>query len=65
MELKNADANAVIASGNTGMIEFGLQSWNVKQLPSDLMEQVCMLEDKIELLLNYMWKFPGSLVCTA
>lgn len=27
MELKNADANAVIASGNTGMIEFGLQSW--------------------------------------
>lgn len=37
---------------------------NVKQLPSDLMEQACMLEDKIELL-NYMWKFPGSLVCTA
>lgn len=27
MELKNADANGVIASINTGMIEFGLENW--------------------------------------
>ena len=45
----------VIASVNTGMVEFGLDNWNFKQLPLDLME----------LLLNYVWKFPSSLVCTA
>ena len=27
MELKNADANGVIASINTGMVEFGLENW--------------------------------------
>ena len=27
VELKNADANGVIASINTGMVEFGLENW--------------------------------------
>ena len=30
VELKNADANGVIASVNTGMIEFGLQNWKLQ-----------------------------------
>jgi len=28
VELKKADANGVIASINTGMVEFGLENWN-------------------------------------
>ena len=57
VELKKADANGVIASINTGMLAWKIGK--VKQLPSE----VYMLEGT--LLLSYMWKFPGSLVCIA
>ena len=44
VELKNADANGVIASINTGMVEFGWKIGKVKQLPLEVMGLVYMLE---------------------
>ena len=66
VELIKADANCVIASINTGLVEFGLE--NVEKSNSCLLEvmgPVYMLEGLMALLLSYMWKFPGSLVCIA
>ena len=65
VELKNADANGIIASINTGTVEFGLRIGKVKHVPLEVMWQVCMLEGLMELLLSYVWKFPHSLVCIA
>ena len=63
VELKNADANGVIASINTGMVEFGLENWKSQTVALEVMGLVYMLEGLMELLLSYVWKFPFSLVC--